>query len=59
MKSEAQLLAKRAEYKTSHLLHLVLSIITAGMWVVIWLICTVSNSVERAKIDFQLNRINR
>ena len=55
----AQLLAKRAEYKTNHLLHLVLSIITAGLWVPIWILKAIGNSIERSFIDHQLNKLNR
>lgn len=37
--------------KTSHLLHLVLSIITAGVWVVVWLLVAINNSIEGGRID--------
>lgn len=53
------LLAKRADYKTAHVLHLILSLITFGMWIPVWLIVTLSNSIERGKIDRKLYRIDR
>lgn len=37
--------------KTSHLLHLVLSVITAGFWLPVWLIVVISNNNENTKID--------
>jgi hypothetical protein len=37
--------------KTSHLLHLVMSIITLGFWVIIWFIVALSNSMENKSID--------
>jgi uncharacterized membrane protein YvbJ len=37
--------------KTSHLLHLFLSIITAGFWVIVWLIVALNNSIENGRID--------
>jgi uncharacterized membrane protein YvbJ len=45
----AVLLSKKK--KTSHLLHLLMSIITAGLWIIIWILVTISNSNENAKID--------
>lgn len=41
---------------TSHLLHLVLSILTAGLWVVIWLIVALSNSMENSRIDRKIEK---
>lgn len=52
--NEAQLLAKRADYKTSHVLHLILSILTAGLWVLVWILVSISNASQRAAIDRQL-----
>lgn len=37
--------------KTSHLLHLVLSILTFGIWVLIWILVAASNGSENARID--------
>lgn len=40
--------------KTSHILHLILSILTAGIWSIIWVLVAISNSSENAKIDRQI-----
>lgn len=48
------LLAKRQHYETSHLLHLVLSVFTAGIWVPFWVLVSLSNANERRKIDKKL-----
>jgi rRNA maturation protein Nop10 len=37
---------KHTRPSTSHLLHLVLSIITWGAWIVIWALCAASNSSQ-------------
>ena len=37
--------------KTSHVLHLLLSIVTAGLWAIVWIIVALSNSMENARID--------
>ena len=52
-----QLMAKRSDYKTSHVLHLLLCIPTAGLWVFIWILCALSNSIERGKIDRKLAKL--
>jgi hypothetical protein len=51
------LLAKRQHYETSHLLHLVLSIFTAGIWVPVWVLVSLSNANERRRIDRQLSAL--
>jgi hypothetical protein len=51
------LLAKRSDYRTSHVLHLILSIITLGLWIPVWMLCGLSNSIEKRKIDRKLERM--
>jgi len=46
-----------AEYKTSLLLHLVLALISMGLWVPSWLLITVSNANERAKARREIQRL--
>lgn len=54
----AQLLAKRADHKTAHILHLLLSLITAGLWVPVWVLVALSHSIERRKIDRKLGKLD-
>ena len=54
--NQAQLIAKRADHKTSHLLHLVLSIITAGMWIPVWFLVALRHQLTRDSIDRKLGR---
>lgn len=49
-KTELLINAELSEYKTNHLLHLLLSIITMGLWLIVWVIVSISNSSERRKI---------
>ena len=56
MINEYTLLAKRAEHRTNHILHLLLSVLSVGLWTPIWLLVTVSNANERSKIDKKLSR---
>jgi len=51
--SEAQLMFASAEmekYRTHHLLHLLLSIVTIGLWFVIWLAVSIRNTHRRNRI---------
>ena len=32
---------------TSHVLHLILSLITCGFWVIVWVLCGLSNAAVR------------
>ena len=51
------MLARRNDYRTSHVLHLLLSILTVGIWVPVWLLVTLSNAIERRKIDYRLRKV--
>lgn len=50
-------LTKLQKYRTSHLLHLVLSIITAGFWIPVWLLVTISNANERQKAERRIRNM--
>ena len=57
MSQSAALLLEMRKHKTSHILHLILSIITCGAWVFIWLLCGLSNGIENAKLDRKINKL--
>lgn len=57
-KSRDQLIAKRADHQTNHVLHLILSIITIGFWIPVWLLVAISHANERGKIDRQLAKMD-
>ncbi len=42
--------------KTSHLLHVILSFFTAGIWIIAWLIIAISNSSENSKIESKIKK---
>ena len=44
--------------QTSHILHLLLSVITGGFWLIIWLLCGIANSSHNSKIDKQIEQVN-
>ena len=45
------------EQKVSHILHLILSFITCGAWVVVWLLITLSASIEKRRLNGKLKRL--
>ena len=51
------LVTRRDDYKTSHVLHLLLSVFTLGIWVPVWIIVALSNAIERGKIDRELGKV--
>lgn len=40
----------RVPVQTNHLLHLVLTILTAGLWAPVWILMTILNSMSRKKV---------
>ena len=48
---------KKQQYKTNHVLHLLLSIFTVGLWIPIWIIVGLSNSIEKKKLDHKITKI--
>ena len=56
MSTHAVMLEMRRK-KTSHIFHLIFSVLTGGLWIVIWLLCALSNSLENRKLDKQIDRI--
>jgi len=41
---------------TSHVLHLILSIISCGLWIPIWLLVVLSNSIENSMTDRKIKK---
>ena len=40
--------------KTSHVLHLLLSVLTGCVWLVIWALCSIANASQNSKIDKEI-----
>ena len=45
-----------AKYQTNHILHILLSLLTAGLWIIAWIIMTLANKKQRNHVieDFDL-----
>ena len=54
---EHVLIAKRQSCQTSHIFHLFMTIFTAGFWLPVWLLVSVSNSRRRDDIDRELEKL--
>jgi len=52
--NDVLLLSKIQEAKTNHLLHLILSILSVGIWTPVWILVTVSNNLERRRLGRML-----
>ena len=50
-----QLLSKKKS--TSHVLHLILSLVTVGLWIPVWIIVALSNSIENRRIDRKVGKL--
>lgn len=53
---QALLVSKRQQHQPAHVLHLLLSVMTGGLWLPVWLLVAWSHQIERGKIDKQLQR---
>lgn len=49
--NEIYLISKLAKYRTNHILHLILSIMTGGLWIFIWFLVAMKNRVETKDIE--------
>ena len=43
--------------KTSHVLHLLLSVLTGGVWLIIWALCSIANASQNSKIDKEIEQV--
>lgn len=50
-----QLMSKKK--KTNHILHLLLSLITAGLWIPVWILVAVSNGLENTRINRKIRKM--
>lgn len=41
----------------NHILHLLLSIVTAGLWIPVWILCCMSRGLTNAGIRRQIRRL--
>jgi len=53
----AKLLAKRQDHKTAHVLHFLMSLVTGGLWLPVWLLIALSYAIELGRIDRKLGRM--
>lgn len=46
-----------AKMKTSHILHLILSIVTVGWWIPVWIIIGLNTVIERGRIEKRIKKL--
>jgi uncharacterized membrane protein YpjA len=48
---------KLNRYKTSHLLHFFITVVSFGGWIIVWILISMSNAGSRARIEKLINNI--
>jgi hypothetical protein len=48
---------QKAKFKTNHILHLLLTLVTCGLWGIVWMIVAASNATERSKLKRAENKL--
>lgn len=43
--------------QTSHVLHLIMTFLTGGIWLLVWVWCATSNSRHNARLDQEHQRL--
>ena len=51
------ILLEMRKKNTMHVLHLLLSLISGGLWLIVWIICGVSNHFHNKGLDEKIDRI--
>ena len=49
--------SKLDKHETSHGWHFVASILTGGLWVIMWILFAISNAIERGRIERKINNL--
>ena len=50
------LIQQYQDYRTSHVLHLLLSLVSIGLWIPVWALVSLSNGIERRRIRKLIER---
>lgn len=54
--STTAIMLELQKQKTSHILHLILTILT-GVWAIVWIICAVNTCSNNREIDRKIQRV--
>lgn len=56
--SEVHRLERQLESRRpNHILHLLLSLVTAGLWIPIWFLMSINDALERGRLERKLNQL--
>ena len=53
----SKLQRRYANEKTSHVLHLILTLLTGGLWVVIWVLCALATYTTKRRYEKQIQNV--
>ena len=45
------------DQKVNHILHLILTLLTAGLWLIVWIIVSISSSTEVSRLNRKLKKL--
>ena len=60
MNNQAQVIIETnnlSSQKTNHILHLILSIISMGVWLPIWILVGANNAIERGRTESRITKL--
>ena len=55
--NNAAILLEMRKVKTSHLLHLILTVCTFGFWLIVWLLCAAHTSHVNYHLDKKIEKL--
>ena len=47
-----------ARHRTNHVLHLILSVLTLGFWIFVWILVAMSNGIERKRSRQRIRKMS-
>jgi hypothetical protein len=47
----------KSKHETSHILHLILTIVTFGLWLIVWILISITNRTKRDNIDERFTKM--
>lgn len=57
MNTEAMILMSKTR-STSHIFHLIMSILTVGFWIPVWMLCGLNNWIENKRIYKKVRKLD-
>jgi len=56
MQTDNRIFYQLQKRKTSHVLHLILSVITFGLWIPVWILVAISNAMHNGQMERRIRK---